>query len=251
MPRCYISLGANLGDVVATFDRSLERLADSPGMEIVAVSRYHQTAPIGDQAGAEFLNAAAAIETSLSPEALLDRLQSIESELGRARTIRWGPRTLDLDLVFYGSRIIESPRLTVPHPAAWYRRFVLAPLVEIAPHVVHPERLADVQTLQDRLLVRPLPIELAGGAAELRQRLVSALKPEFSGVTFREHQPAHTTGPGAHDATVTFWLGAPERSADHSPLQFEHLPVISRLDLTRSSEPAESFIRAVLQSALR
>src|SRR5262249_8868148 len=175
MPRCYISLGANLGDVAATFDGALERLVGSSGAEVISVSGYHRTVPIGDQAGAQFLNAAAAIETSLSPEALFDRLQAIELESGRVRTVRWGPRTLDLDLLFYGSEIIELPRLTIPHPAAWYRRFVLDPLVEIAPRFVHPERQADIQTLRARLLARPLVAAFAGGPSEARSALIGKL----------------------------------------------------------------------------
>src|SRR5437016_1241572 len=102
MPRCYISLGGNLGVVGDSFDAALNWLAKSSCNAVLAVSRYHRTEPVGTKAGGGFLNAAAEIDTPLSPLELLDLLQSIEMDLGRTRTTRWGPRTLDLDLIFYG-----------------------------------------------------------------------------------------------------------------------------------------------------
>src|SRR5262249_14782283 len=144
------------GVVHETFGKALEKLASAPHSTVPAVSRSLPTRSIGERAGAGFLNAAAEIDTSLPPLELLDLLQSIELALGRQRTVHWGPRTLDLDLLFYGTEVIDSPRLVVPHPAAWYRRFVLDPLVEIAPRLVHPEKQVDIHALRQRLLVRPL-----------------------------------------------------------------------------------------------
>ena len=157
MTRCHIALGGNLGDVRATFAAALERLT-GPDLEVTAVSRSYATPPMGAAAGDTFLNAAATVETWLAPIALLDRLLETEADLGRTRKVHWGPRPIDLDLILYGDAVIDTPRLRVPHPATWFRRFVLDPLVDIAANVVHPETGETAATLRDRLLPRPLRI---------------------------------------------------------------------------------------------
>ncbi|MBA3313896.1 MAG: 2-amino-4-hydroxy-6-hydroxymethyldihydropteridine diphosphokinase, partial [Planctomycetaceae bacterium] len=131
----------------AAFAAALRRL-DGSDLRVGAVSRIYSTPPMGSAAGGPFSNAAASIETSLDPIALLDRLLSVEDAMGRSRDVRWGPRSLDLDLIFYGSQIIDSPRLRVPHPGCWYRRFVLDPLDEVAPHAIHPETGQTVRELR-------------------------------------------------------------------------------------------------------
>jgi 2-amino-4-hydroxy-6-hydroxymethyldihydropteridine diphosphokinase len=249
MPRCFISLGGNLGNVSQTFDRALEALEGADDASIVATSTFHKTHPVGHSAGA-FLNAAAEIETSLPPLALLDRLQQIEHQLGRIRTVHWGPRTLDLDLLFFGSEIIDSPRLTVPHPAAWYRRFVLDPLVEIAPRFVHPEKHADIVALRERLLPRPMIVALTGGEANPRMDLARRLKSEFSNVLILDDVDLVRLYRDVDSApAVTVWLG---NSGPENPtaVGFEQLPLVSRLDATKSPESAADFVRHVLQSAL-
>jgi 2-amino-4-hydroxy-6-hydroxymethyldihydropteridine diphosphokinase len=249
MPRCFISLGGNLGNVSQTFDRALEGLEGADDASIVAVSTFHKTHPVGQSAGA-FLNAAAEIETRLAPLALLDRLQAIEHQLGRVRTVHWGPRTLDLDILFYGSEIIDSPRLTVPHPAAWYRRFVLDPLVEIAPRFVHPQKQADIQALRERLLPRPIIVALAGGESNARTDLAKRLKSQFANVRFvDEFDSTSLQGDSDNAPALTIWLGNPGRE-DSTAIGFEELPLVSRLDATKSPESAADFVRHVLQSAL-
>jgi 2-amino-4-hydroxy-6-hydroxymethyldihydropteridine diphosphokinase len=251
MPRCYLSLGGNLGPVRDAFDDALARLAAVPGTSVIVVSRFHRTEPVGLEAGGEFLNAAAEIETVLSPIELLDSLQSIELSLGRKRSIRWGPRPIDLDLLFYGSEIIDLPRLVVPHPAAWYRRFVLDPLVEIAPHFVHPERQVDIQTLRARLLTHPLVAAFAGGRCEARIAMLAKLAAEFPNVRFVEDESANPfAGASVTKATFTFWLGTAEPQNDPRSVEFQQLPVVSRIDVTRASEPVDEFVRSVLRSAL-
>src|SRR5258708_10106099 len=126
MPRCSLSLGGNLGNVSQTFDRALEALRDAEDASIVAVSGRHETQPVGEPAGA-FLNAAVEIQTELAPLALLDLLPAIEHRLGRVRTVHWGPRTLHPHLFVFGSEIIDTPRRTVPPPAAWYPRACCCP----------------------------------------------------------------------------------------------------------------------------
>ena len=136
--QAYIALGSNLGDRRATLDAALRLLAESPGVKIVRVSAFLDTAPVGKTDQPRFLNAVAQIETSLPPRRLLELLLALETQLGRVRTEHWGPRTLDLDLILYGQRIISEPDLVVPHPLMHERAFVLEPLAEIAPDAPHP-----------------------------------------------------------------------------------------------------------------
>jgi 2-amino-4-hydroxy-6-hydroxymethyldihydropteridine diphosphokinase len=134
-----IGLGSNLGDRRAMLDGALAALAEAPGVRVGRVSTYRETDPVGGPAGqGRYLNAAAALETTLDPFDLLRVLQAIEARFGRVRTVRWGERTLDLDLLLFGDRIIGTPELTVPHPRLAERRFVLEPLAEIAPDAVEP-----------------------------------------------------------------------------------------------------------------
>ena len=135
----YIGLGSNLGDREALLDFAVAALASTAGIVVQTVSSYFETAPIGGPSGqGPFLNAAAALETTLDPDALLNILHSIEAQAGRVRSVRWGERTLDLDVLLFGDQVINTPRLQVPHPRMTIRRFVLQPLAEIAPSVIVP-----------------------------------------------------------------------------------------------------------------
>ncbi len=136
MSIAYIALGSNLGDRAAFLHMALERMAALGTVE--AVSPVVETAPVGYAEQPAFLNAAARLDTTLPPEALLRGLLAIETALGRVRTVRWGPRTIDLDLLLYDDVVDDSPTLTLPHPRMHQRRFVLEPLASIAPHVRHP-----------------------------------------------------------------------------------------------------------------
>jgi 2-amino-4-hydroxy-6-hydroxymethyldihydropteridine diphosphokinase len=134
-----IGLGSNLGHRMAMLAGALAALTATPGVRLLRISSIHDTEPVGGPPGqASYLNAAAALETTLDPFELLGVLQAIESQFGRVRTVRWGERTLDLDLLLFDDRIIQMPELTVPHPRLAERRFVLAPLAEIAPEAVDP-----------------------------------------------------------------------------------------------------------------
>ena len=141
--RAYVGIGSNLGDREETVRRALELLGEADGVEVVAVSTLRETEPWGPVAQPPFLNGAAALETRLGPEALLATLLSVEQTLGRRRdgaAERWGPRTLDLDLLLYGDRTLDLPGLTVPHPRLHERRFALEPLAELAPDADVPGR---------------------------------------------------------------------------------------------------------------
>ncbi len=139
MTRAYIGLGANLGDREATIRRALELLGER--VEVVAVSSLAETEPWGLADQPRFVNGAAAVETDLSPRELLAVLLDVERALGRSREgPRYGPRTIDLDLLLYGDVVVDEPGLTVPHPHLPERRFALEPLAELDPELVVPGR---------------------------------------------------------------------------------------------------------------
>lgn len=139
--RAYIGIGANLGDRAGTIARALERLGDQDGIEVVAVSTLRETEPVGFLDQPRFLNGAAAVETELTPRELLQRLLAVELALGRTRHgPRFGPRTIDLDLLVYGDHQVDEPGLTVPHPRLAERSFAVEPLAELDPALQIPGR---------------------------------------------------------------------------------------------------------------
>lgn len=136
MPEAWIGLGSNLGDRKEYLRAALTGLRRCGGLR--RASSLFETEPVGLKEQGAFLNAVACVETALPPRILLDALLGIESEQGRTRRVRFGPRTLDLDLLFYGDAIVDEPGLRLPHPRLHERRFVLAPLCEAASNLVHP-----------------------------------------------------------------------------------------------------------------
>ncbi|MBA3717739.1 MAG: 2-amino-4-hydroxy-6-hydroxymethyldihydropteridine diphosphokinase [Actinobacteria bacterium] len=136
--KAYIGIGANLGDREATMRRAIELLAGED-VEIVAVSTFRETDPVGYVDQPRFLNGAVELDTNLSPQELLDRLLAVERKLGRSREgPRYGPRTIDLDLLLYGDAVVDDPGLRVPHPHLAERRFALEPLAELDPGLAIP-----------------------------------------------------------------------------------------------------------------
>lgn len=134
-----IALGANLGNPVATIQSAVNALTQEDGIDVLACSGLYRSAAIGPVRQRDYVNAAVTAEVTLPPLLLLNRLQMLERRYGRTHyTERWGPRTLDLDLITYADQIIENSRLVVPHPEAHHRCFVLAPLAEIEPHLLLP-----------------------------------------------------------------------------------------------------------------
>jgi 2-amino-4-hydroxy-6-hydroxymethyldihydropteridine diphosphokinase len=141
MPLAYIGLGSNLGDREGTIRRALELLSAGDDIEGTAVSSLEETDPVGYEDQPRFLNGAAALRTELPPRELLERLFDVERQLGRIRTgPRFGPRTIDLDLLLYGQESIDEPGLRIPHPRLAERRFVLEPLVELGRNLQVPGR---------------------------------------------------------------------------------------------------------------
>ena len=160
MASALIGLGGNLGDVRATFDRAIPMICERARSRLIARSSDYGTPPWGDEAQPDFINACIAIETALAPLALLDVLHAVEAAFGRDRANerRWGPRPLDLDLLAYDDVTLESDRLTLPHPRARERAFVLVPLAEIAPERrIGDETIANLSRTADRSGIRKLP----------------------------------------------------------------------------------------------
>jgi len=159
MVRYLIAMGGNLGASASLFQEALQKLS-GPETVLRQMSRVFRTVPVGASAGEEFLNAAAIIESALSASDLLRSMQAVEDCLGRQRAVRWGPRTLDLDLLLAGETVMETVELIVPHPALWYRSFVLSSAVEIAGDWLHPLLGSPLSALQDRLQESPIKISL-------------------------------------------------------------------------------------------
>ncbi|SHF49964.1 2-amino-4-hydroxy-6-hydroxymethyldihydropteridine diphosphokinase [Desulforamulus putei] len=160
MTVAYIGLGSNLGDRKACIQGALERLAGTPGIQLLRVASLYETAPWGKTDQDRFLNTVAEVDSDLSPEELLQILLQIEHSLGRTREVKWGPRTIDLDLLLYGNQKVDLPHLQVPHPRLAERAFVLVPLGELCPEMVLPQgpvkELAELMaTKQDIRKIEP------------------------------------------------------------------------------------------------
>jgi 2-amino-4-hydroxy-6-hydroxymethyldihydropteridine diphosphokinase len=136
----YIGLGSNLAQPEQQVRRALKALAGLPETTVITHSSLYRSEPLGPAGQPDYINAVAALETGLAPLDLLTALQNLEHEQGRVREERWGPRTLDLDILLYGEEQWDDPRLTLPHPGLYERNFVLYPLVEIAPELQIPDR---------------------------------------------------------------------------------------------------------------
>ena len=151
MPLAYIGFGSNIGDRLAHIQNAIHTLSKTEGIALQKVSSVYTTDPVGYEAQAQFLNGVAAIETSLAPLSLLHTLKHIETAIGRKHRIRWGPREIDLDILIYGDLCVQTEKLVIPHPEMHLRGFVLVPLEEIAPNLVHPVCQESIRTLRNRL----------------------------------------------------------------------------------------------------
>lgn len=242
-----IALGGNLGNVRHTFQSAIRLINTEPHTQVITTSSLYRTASVGEQAGDDFLNAAIEVETTLGPTALLRLLQSIENQLGRERVIHWGPRTLDLDLILYGQRIVKEAHLNVPHPAYWYRRFVIEPLNEIAPDWKHPERGKTTREFHQLLATRPLHITLICDDTGVRDHVSSLIESHGS-----EIQLAMVTS----DSITNPKKLTHECDPGHLLISFLPLPtsIIAEypfsIDLTLGETEPTSAFRHVLDSVL-
>ena len=180
MARCLIGCGSNLGKRREQLDRALELLRFMPGVQLLGVSRYRETSPVGGPAGqGPFLNGACLIETDLAPRDVLGMLLAVENTLHRERTNRWGERTIDLDLLLYDDLVVESADLTLPHPRMATHRFVLEPCVEIAPDLRYPPAACTVSDLLDNISAPHPLVAVVGvpgsGASEVASAVADAL----------------------------------------------------------------------------
>ena len=168
--RVYIGLGANVGDRVRFLRSAVRKLEQLEGFTIRRISHFYETDPVGMKDQGRFLNAVVEGEVKLAPYLLFWSLEAIEKELGRVKREKWGPREIDLDLLFYGELVFQSPELTLPHPLLHERDFVLVPLAELNEELIHPKLKKSVKTLLaesnafDGSHPKPYPIEVAGEA---------------------------------------------------------------------------------------
>lgn len=172
-PQVCLALGGNVGDVPATLSKALKRIDSLKDTSVLEVSFLYSTAPVGGPSQPDFLNGAALLETSLTPAELMTALLQIEKELGRVREIQDGPRTVDLDLLLWDDLVLDTPLVTLPHPRLHQRAFVLVPLAQIAPLMLHPvlkktvaELLAGLGPVSGvrKTDIRVYPQNAAGGA---------------------------------------------------------------------------------------
>jgi 2-amino-4-hydroxy-6-hydroxymethyldihydropteridine diphosphokinase len=147
----FISLGSNMGNPVERCREGIEQLKAVKGSQVLRRSSFYRTEPVGFLDQEWFINAVIEMRTSLPARALMQELQAIESRMGRQKPVKWGPRIIDLDILFFGQEVIQTDDLAVPHPELHKRRFVLAPLHEIAPYAIHPAFGVSVAGLMERL----------------------------------------------------------------------------------------------------
>lgn len=227
MATCLVALGSNSGDREATLDAAFAELATTG--RVLRRSRLYQTRPVGGPPGqGEFLNAAAVVESSLGPLPLVEQLQRIEAQRARQRRVRWAARTLDLDLLFYDRRVIESAELTVPHPRMSFRRFVLEPAAEIAGQMVHPTIGWTIDRLLDHLDTAADRVAILSPAELQRQRLAAMLVERFAVRVIAP--PASEAGPRLWPPELTTWLELNDRAAGSSPVNVA--PAAGRPKLT-------------------
>ncbi|MCH7949270.1 MAG: 2-amino-4-hydroxy-6-hydroxymethyldihydropteridine diphosphokinase [Candidatus Dadabacteria bacterium] len=149
MQRVFIGIGSNLGDTIGNCKIALEEIGNFA--EIVRISSLYETEPVGNEDQPNFINCAVEINTDLSPHELLSHLNSVEDKLGRVRGEKWGPRVIDLDIIFYDGLVMKDDDLIIPHPRAHLRRFVLEPICEIARDFIHPELKISILELLEKL----------------------------------------------------------------------------------------------------
>jgi 2-amino-4-hydroxy-6-hydroxymethyldihydropteridine diphosphokinase len=148
---CYIGIGSNLGDALENCRNAVESLSLIKGIEITRASSFYQTEPVGIENQNFFINAVVEIKTVLSVRNLFQMLQNIEKDMGREMEVKGGPRIIDLDLLFYGQKVIQDHDLIIPHPEISKRRFVLEPICEIASYFIHPAFGISMRGLKERL----------------------------------------------------------------------------------------------------
>jgi 2-amino-4-hydroxy-6-hydroxymethyldihydropteridine diphosphokinase len=218
--RALIGLGSNLGDRKTHLDTALAGLDETPGIRVRRVSSYHATAPVGGPTGqGAYLNASAVLETRLAPIDLLHVLQDLERRAGRVRTVRWGERPIDLDLLLFGDQVIEigsvgaAPELVVPHPRMTTRRFVLAPSAEVAPDALEPWTGKTITALLANVDRRPSYVAIHDPARQFGVDLFRRLVGELSAVAISAEADL-LDHEGDRWLVSDFWFDANETTRD-------------------------------------
>ena len=166
MSRAFIGIGSNQGDRLALISKAIRALTDVPGVRVERMATIIETEPVGGPPQPPFLNTVVELDVSRSPQELLAALKVIERQLGRTPSpVRWSPRPIDLDILLYDDRILREPNLTVPHPHLHERGFVLEPLAQLAPELVHPVLHETIAVLRERAPVRLAGSEQTAGSA--------------------------------------------------------------------------------------
>jgi 2-amino-4-hydroxy-6-hydroxymethyldihydropteridine diphosphokinase len=216
MPTCLLGLGSNLGDREATLLAALAEITALPDVQVVQHSKWYRSQPIGgppDQG--EFLNAAAVIETTIAPLILLDELGKLESRLGRQPAERWSARTIDIDILLYGTEVAETAMLTLPHSRMSFRRFVLEPAAEIAPRMLHPTIGWPIERLLLHLDAASDHVALVSPSLETRSRLSNVVR-EHCGAN-EAQAPIFGTAEHHWPSPWTSWLTLHSSSRESKP----------------------------------
>ncbi|HWB08836.1 MAG TPA: 2-amino-4-hydroxy-6-hydroxymethyldihydropteridine diphosphokinase [Pirellulales bacterium] len=240
MARALIALGSNLGDRGGTLDAAVAAVSRLPQTWLLATSSWIESAPIGPPQPA-YLNGALLVETSLEPLDLLDRLKSIENAAGRVRTLHWGPRTLDLDLLLYADRVCDDHRLTLPHPRVALRRFVLEPAAQIAAAMVHPTTGMTIGELLARFNSTPAYVAVMGPPGSGKTRLAQEVAQRSGALLLLDPEGAEvmvrTSAPSPFDER------SPTNSASPAiDREIEFLARRSRLIAVENQPPGRAMI---------
>jgi 2-amino-4-hydroxy-6-hydroxymethyldihydropteridine diphosphokinase len=217
MATCLLGLGSNVGEREATLTAALGEIDALPDVRLVRRSQWHSSRPLGGPpAQPDFLNAAALIESTIPPLALLDELQEIESRHGRTRTERWAPRTLDIDLLLYGNEVAETELLTLPHPRMSFRRFVLQPAAEVAPRMLHPVIGWPIERLLLHLDEASDQVAILSPSESLRLQISERVQQRFAARAMTP--PAFATAAQLWPPAFASWLAMPSGPSGKNPL---------------------------------
>jgi len=220
MTTCLLGLGSNVGDRESTLGAALAQIDALPNVRLKRRSGWHRFRPLGGPPEqAEFINAAAVVETSIPPLALLDELQDIELRHGRQRGERWAPRTLDIDVLLYGNEVSEHQMLTLPHPRMSFRRFVLQPAAEVAPRMLHPVIGWPVERLLLHLDAASDQAAILSPSESFRGEMAARLGERFGAQVVE--RPQFATADQLWPTNVTTWLAMNPPSSGSSPAAIE------------------------------
>ncbi len=244
-----IAFGGNVGDVVENFRRAAQLLNAAPGIQVLRESRIFRTVAVGSNAGDDFLNAAVLVETRLKAIELLEVLIDVETHLQRKRRVHWGPRTIDLDLIFYGEQVICESRLNVPHPSCWYRRFVLDPVADLCPEWIHPLRLLSIRALLQHFEQQPLRMLLLGSQTSVMHNVRAHLVENFESRIEVETRDMESDDREWAPFHLIAWNLEQKLKVSPLAVSYEELPRESRLDVSLLPGDAYTCLVDVIRAA--